>query len=320
MKRLFPAGLLIVAVLLSFACAGKKSGASGESSGDTAPLTVLVDTVISGDILGQPLRAPYGAAVDFRGNVYITEAGNHRVIAFNEALVPQREIGGYGSEAGQFNRPGFITVDNGLTILVSDRGNLRLARYNATLTFVNEIDLIRIEEPGQFGEPSGVALSPYGEIWMADWSKDRVAVFSNADQFDRYVAEFGYTGGQVSSPSEIVELRNGGFLICDAGNSRVSVYDEFGNFVRSLGDDHLSRPVAAAQTADALWILDHDPTRLLCFSERGKLLLELPAQLSGLDRALTEPTDIAALRDGRLLLVDSGNNRLVIVAPLFKDD
>lgn len=310
-------GLAVVSLV---ACGGPKDAAIEEVAQGKRPLAVIVDTIIEGEVLGQPLRAPYGVAVDFRGNVFVTDAGNHRLISFTDSLVPRREVGGFGGEPGLFNRPGFVTVDNGLTLLIADRGNIRLVRYNATLTFVNEIDLINTDVPGQFGQPSGVALSSYGEIWMADVEKDRIAVFNSADQFDRYVAEYGYSGGQVTVPEEIVELRNLGFLICDAGNGRVSLYDPYGNFTRSIGDRILSHPVAAAEDADGrLWVLDQEPTGLYCFDSKGALLFESPAQLTGSGKALSQASDIAVLKDGRLLIVDTGSNRLVIVRPVFND-
>jgi len=321
MARSLCAWGLLIGSLLVVGCGGPKQNGVDETRDTLSPLAVIVDTILDGEFFGQRLNAPYGAAVDFRGRLFITDAGNHRLLAFTDSLVPQREVGGFGGEAGLFNRPGFVTVDNGLTLLIADRGNVRLTRYNANLTFVNEIDLINTDDPGQFGEPSGVALNQYGEIWMADLDRDRIAIFNSADQFDRYIAEFGYTGGQVSAPHEIIELQTNGFLVCDAGNARISQFDAYGNHVRTLGQGELSYPVAAAVDADErIWIVDTQPTRLVCLSRTGEYLYDSPSLLTGLDRALAQPSDIAVLKDGRLLLVDSGNNRLIIIRPLFTDN
>ena len=340
-SRWWHAAILLPAAML-LGCGGAHKGELAESLPTSAPRAVVVDTVIEGRILGQPLRAPYGVAVDFRGNVYLTDAGNHRLLSFTPELVPRSEVGGYGGDAGLLNRPGFVTVDNGLTLLVADRGNLRLARYNATLTFVNEISLLDFDDLGEFGEPSGVALSGYGEVWVADRDRNRLAVFDNIGKFDRYIAGYGYfggqastpgqqtetkddgfyhSGGQVSTPEKLVEAPDGGFYVCDAGNGRVSLYDQYGNYLRSLGQGIVGFAVAAALDKNRrLWVLDGDEGRLMCLTLSGKLLFESVSQITGLDRPLKGATDLEVLADGRLVVVDSGNNRLVICRIITGDE
>lgn len=320
MKYRWRHGTILLPAVLVVACGGTPLPDVSEAALANAPTAVVVDTIIEGNILGQPLRAPYGAAVDFRGNLYITEAGNHRLIRFSPDLIPRAEVGGYGGDAGQLDRPGYITVDNGLTLLVADRGNLRLVRFNATLTYVNDISLLAFDDLGEFGEPSGVALSPYGEIWVADRDRNRLAVFDNVNKFDRYIAEYGYSGGQVSAPEKLVETADGGFYVCDAGNGRLSLYDQYGNYQRSLGRGTVGYAVAAALDAKRrIWVLDGEKGRLYCLSGSGALLFEAPPLLTGLDRPLLGATDIEVLLDGRLLLVDSGNNRLIICRILLND-
>ena len=314
------ATIFVLAALL-VACGGGRKDEVSESPPANAPTVLLVDTTISGTVLGQPLRAPFGVAVDFRGNVYLTDVGNHRLVSFAPDLKPIREVGGYGGDFGLLNRPGFVTVDNGLTLLVADRGNLRLVRYNATLTFVNEISLLDFDDLGEFGEPSGVALSAYGEIWVADHDRNRLAVFDNIGKFERYIAEYGYSGGQVSGPEKLVEAPGGGFYACDAGNGRINLYDQYGNYQRSVGQGIVGFAVAAALDKDRrLWVLDGDEGRVVCLTANGKLLFESPPQLTGLGAPLKGATDIEMLSDGRLVIVDSGNDRLVVCRILTNDE
>lgn len=308
--RLIFATALIAAGL---ACGGKQDSVSDESAAVPKPSAVILDTVIDGDILGEPLSAPYGVAVDFRGSIYITDAGNHRVISLSHQLAPRDDIGGYGSAPGLLNRPGFISVDNGLNVLVADRGNTRVCRFNSRLQFVNELTLLTFDDPVLFGQPSGVALTDYGEIWVADRDKDRVALFDNTDRFDRFIAEFGYSGGQVSSPEKIAPDGRGGFLLCDAGNSRVSRYDRFGNFAGAFGEKVFRYPVAATvDRALRVWVVDRDLPALLCFDPAGRLIFELQSRILGADHSFADITDIAAMSDGRLILCDSPHNRLLI--------
>ena len=61
-----------------------------------APLTVVVDSEIKGDILGQTIKSPVGLAVDRRGILYVVDSGNNRLISFDRYFAPVRDIGGYG--------------------------------------------------------------------------------------------------------------------------------------------------------------------------------------------------------------------------------
>lgn len=317
-------GRLVTATLLiavGLACGGGRDGARDEAATAPKPVTVLIDTIIDGAVLRQPLRNPFAVAVDFRGAVYVSDAGNHRIISFTSRLEPLGEAGGYGGAPGLLNRPGFISVDNALNILVADRGNSRLCRFNTRMQFVDEISLIPFDDPGRFGQPSGVALTDHGEIWMADLDKDRIALFDNTNRFDRFIAEFGYSGGQVSSPQKIIPDGYGGFLICDAGNSRVSRYDRFGNFSGAFGQKSLRYPVSAiVDRSYRVWVIDRDVPGLFCFDQRGGVLFELVSSFPGFDGSFADVSDLAILSDGRLVLCDSRNNRLIVGRIVFESE
>jgi streptogramin lyase len=308
---LIPVVVLWAALLLS--CGGTGLPALEELSPAPRVSALVIDRIIEGDLLGKPLRYPSGLAVDLRGSVYVTDAGNHRLIKLTSSLEPQADIGGFGSAPGLLNRPGFVAVDNALSVLVADAGNGRLSRFDSRLNFTDDISLLDVDDPGRFGEPAGVALASYGEVWMADIDKNRIAVFDAAAKFDRFVAEFGYSGGQVNEPHKIVSDPVYEFLICDAGNGRIGQYDQYGNHVRSIGGKVLNYPIAAAvDTTGRIWVVDTKPLAIVCLSSFGEVIFESGSNLPGLNTNLSGVADIAVLPDQRLLLADRDNNRLVV--------
>jgi len=157
-------------VLLTVSCA-KEPPKTGEIAPLSKPLAIVVEDVIAGYVLGQVLRNPVGLAVDYQGKVYVCDAGNNRLVRFSDSLSPEREAGGLGSLEGMFNKPGYITVDNGLNVFISDVANRRISRHNKDLHYVDAISLIDYDDPLKYGEPSGLALTDYGEIWMCDYEK-----------------------------------------------------------------------------------------------------------------------------------------------------
>jgi DNA-binding beta-propeller fold protein YncE len=169
----------------------------------------------------------------------------------------------------------------------------------------------------KFGYPAGVALTGYGEVWIADRDKNRVAVFDNFGSFDHFVGDFGYPGGQLLNPEKIIVDDRDNFIVCDAGNRRLVVYDQYGNFLREVLYESLVYPQAAVSNDALLWVLDKSSGVVHCFSAAGRHLFNAGPSLVGSSRELQEPTDLAVLRGNRLLLSDSGNNRLLVCRIIY---
>ena len=285
-----------------------------------APLTVVVDSEIKGDILGQTIKSPVGLAVDRRGILYVVDSGNNRLISFDRYFAPVRDIGGYGSQPGQFDRPAYVTVDNDLSLLVSDVGNRRISRHDSKLNYVGEIDLRDDEDPLKFGQPSGVGLTEYGEVWMCDRENNRLAVFDNIGRFDRFVGEFGYSGGELRVPEKIVADPEGAFHVCDAGNSRIAIYDEFGNFLREVLESSFEYPRALAFDKHGIaWVLDGVTGRLFCIDGAGHSRLSVGPLIPGCSEPLNDPSDLVFTGDGRLVISDTGNHRLLVCRVVRED-
>ncbi|MFQ6008300.1 MAG: NHL repeat-containing protein [Candidatus Zixiibacteriota bacterium] len=284
------------------------------------PAALVVEREISGMILGKPLRYPFGLAVDAGGRVYVSDAGNSRVIKFDPNLKPEREIGGYGAQEGLFDRPSYLTVDRELSLLVSDEGNRRICRYDSYLQFVEALPFYDSEDPLKFGYPSGIALTEYGEVWAADRERNRIVVYDNVGTFDRFVGDFGYPGGQVANPEKIIKDIRGNFIVCDGGNRRLVVYDEYGNFSSEITDESLQYPVAAVSENHHLWILDSASGKVYHFDSRGKKDFEAGPRLAGTLIDLKEPSDIVLLSSGRLIISDSGNNRLLVCRVIYEGE
>lgn len=302
----------LIALVLIVSCTKPARKGAPEAAPQDPPVGLIVEREISGPVLGRALNSPFGLAISAEDFIYCVDQGNNRLIKFRPDLTPIGDVGGAGSAAGLLNRPGFVTIDNELNLFVADEGNQRISRFNSDLLFVDEIGFYDPEEPVRFGEPSGVAVSAHGEIWVADRQRNRIAVFNNVGEFDRFVGDFGYRGGQVKSPEAILVDESGNFNVCDAGNGRVIVYDQYGSEVRQVRNSAFNYPTSAIPLGKEIWVVDGADGILFCLDEQGEILFMIGPNIPGSSQPLREPSDITMLPDDRLLIADTGNNRLLV--------
>lgn len=312
--RIYAVSLILGGILLS---CGSKVKTVPELRREPVPVDLLIEKTISGEMGSAVITEPFGLTKDLLGNIYFTDAGNNRLVKLDTSFSFVREYGGFGTLEGLLNYPTFITFDNNLHFLVTDEKNRRLSRYNNQLTFVEEIQFYDENNPLAFGSPSGIAFTRFGEVWAADREENRIVVFSNIGRFDRYVGDYGYAGGQLASPEKIVSLGQRGFIVCDAGNSRLMRYDSYGNFDRSIDNEAFIYPMAADYAFNQLWVLDGDNGNLYCMTLDGKVLYEKKGIIPGDVKGLTQPSDILFLDKNRLLVADSGNNRLIVIRIIY---
>ena len=315
-----PITYLTVLALYMASCAPPKDETTRVEPDLSAPSMVLVVKEVKGQILKNRLNQPVGLAVDFRGDIIVTDAGNDRLLKFDTDLTPKLETGGYGGQLGLLNRPTYLAFDNELNLMVADEGNRRLSRFNSSLNFVDEILFSDDEDPFKFGYPSGIAFTEYGEIWVADREKFQIAVFNNVGTFDRILGDDSYAGGRLSSPEKIVRDRQGNFIVCDAGNSRLVYFDSYGNLIRESNQSQWVYPVSVADDNRFMWVLDKSEGVLYCVNRREEIVFETGPNIPGTDTPLRQPSDIIFLLNGELLIADTGNNRLLLCRIAYEDE
>jgi tripartite motif-containing protein 71 len=283
----------------------------------TVPDGLVVEKEISGTVLSLPLRNPCAIAVDNRGQLFVCDAGNNRLIKFGPDFAPIKDHGGFGSGDGLLSDPSHMALDNNLNLWVSESGNRRISRYDLDLNFVDKMSFIDDSDLAKFGTPSGVAVTQYGTMWVADKLRQRVAIFNNIGTFEQFIGEFGSGGGQLLQPEKVVCFGREEFAVCDAGNARVLFYDSYGTFAHEFSDNSLSDPVACAVSGKDLWIADRKTARIMFVADMRKNQLELGPNITGSTAPLNHPSDLAVLPNGRLAIADSGNNRILICRIIY---
>jgi DNA-binding beta-propeller fold protein YncE len=302
--------LLILGLLVG--CAGGPP--SGRNSGNRTPVpvAVVVEEIVSGSVLGARLDDPVGIAIDSRGRIFVADSEHDRVVVLGPELKPLFAIGGFGRQEGLFDNPLYLSLGKNDDLWVADYGNRRICEFTDRHVVVDCIDLVDDDDPLLFGRPVALMVNAYGEVWVTDADNDQVVVLDNQGLFSETIGGASHSGGQLLDPAKIVPGPRGKMFVSDAGNARVMVYDDNGDFDREIADDALVEPVSVAvDDRGRLWVLDRGTGQIHCFVSGDRRVASFGPILAGESRPMSQPRDLAFDGNGRLLVTDTGNDRVL---------
>ncbi len=140
------------------------------------------------------LYGPRGIAAAGDGTVWVTDTGNHRVVAYDTGLSQPRFVGRKGSEPGEFDSPVGIATGPDGSVYVCDTGNQRIQVLSPEGAFRRSIAVerwkatdephVEVDDDGTIyvSEPSAgglLELAPDGRILVRRDADDAGQRFSN---------------------------------------------------------------------------------------------------------------------------------------------
>jgi len=194
--------------------------------------------------------------------------------------------------------------------------------YHRVLFFSAEGELVDSwgehgEGPGAFIYPVALAEDPDGNLYVAEYGgNDRVQKFAPDGSLLAQFGGFGAEPGQFQRPGGMC-WHAGRIVIADAFNNRIEVFADDGRFIEVLGGSELAWdfPYDLQLGTDGdLWVVEYGAARVSRLSLNGELHGRYGAAGSDVGDFGT-PWALAQLANGRVLVADTGNRRMVTLSP-----
>lgn len=269
------------------------------------------------------LRDPRGLWVDEGGRLWVADEGNNRVIWYDNAYAitsNQPDANGvlgqpdFISNSDQLTQNGLygpcdLVTDAAGNLWVIDAGNHRIIRYNTAALKTNGANadgvlgqadfLSNLEQTNQNGlhDPEGIAIGRNGELWVSDDDNHRVLRYNNAISKGNGANADGVLGQPNFTSSAPILSSSGmsgasGLTVDCLGN----LYAIHKNYERLLiYEDAINKPNGGS----AEYVLGQTD-----FTSNGSSLSQ-----NGLGFVATSGV---VTYENQLLIVDSGNKRIII--------
>lgn len=276
------------------------------------------EAVLQGQIGTVALTAPTGVVIDQFGNLFIIDSGNRRIIKLDSRWQLVNDFRVPGEGFSWLNGLGQAAVSKSGELYIADTWSRSIVHLDGLL---RPLPTISLPDVGQFsspdfagrlgvGTPSGVAFSNLGELFIVDRQNNVIFRFESFGQ--TLIGEGFGQPGALLDPHGIAVDQWGTLFVCDSGNRRIAVYDATGRFQRAFGGGLLRYPIGVAlDQAQNIYVVDRERLSVVIFDPSGKFISELTdfGQPVG---ALSDPIGVALDIKGRLIIADTGNNRIVI--------
>ena len=256
------------------------------------------------------LNGPFGIAYNSRGEMIVSECGDHRVSIIDNRGKKIRTFGSYGDSPHQLKCPAGIAIDDIDNIYVSSSHKLQ--------KFTSNGELIKCVgqkggKEGEFNYPRGVTLHD-NQVYVCDADNHRIQVFDLNLNFVRSIGSRGKGRGEFNKPYDVKLDTAGNIYIADFIDSRVQVLDNSGHFIRTLGDEgerKLGRPSGLHIADKYVYISDYSGHCIVVYETSGQFVTSFGR--SGKNEGEFDwPYCITSCVDGFIHVCDYGNDRVQI--------
>ncbi|MCP4403301.1 MAG: hypothetical protein GY801_39085 [bacterium] len=194
--------------------------------------------------------------------------------AQNLQLEHVMNIGSQGSGPGQFKYIEDFAFDKQGRLLATDAANSNIQVFDKTTgEYITQFGG-KGDEEDKFEKPEGIAVSPEGHIFVADYSTGYIVKFDENYEWLLTFSDYGEAPGE-NMRSEFMDIYEGLLYMAEVGNHRVDVFDMEGNFKFLFGGlgfqpGEMNSPEAAKVNSEGnVYVSDLKNDRIQVFTKDG---------------------------------------------------
>lgn len=322
----------------------------------------------NGPAIDAQLDGPESVAVSRDGGVYIADFGHNEIRLVNTngiiTTVAGNAISGFSGDNGpataaQIDNPVGVAIGQDGTVYIADTGNDRVRKIAAGI-----MSTLAGNGQGAFGgdrgppsaaqisEPYGLAVSPNGNLYIADTGNNRIRMVSHGKITTLAgTGQAGFSGddgpaaaAELNAPNGLAVNADGDLYIADTSNHRIRMVSPAGVITTVAGDGEeglrdtdpngdgqaavqaqLHAPISVAVGADgrSIYISDSSNNRIRLVKPNGVITTFAGTGSPGfagdggsaVHAMLDAPQGVAVAANGDVYVADTGNNRIRLITP-----
>lgn len=305
------------------------------------------------DALTVQLNSPVAGALDSLGNLYVADAGNHRVWkrGTNGVMVVVAGTGepGYSGDGGLATRarllfPAGLAVDTADNVYVADTGNHRVRRISPAgliLTIAGD-GLAGFGGDGgsalraRFNRPEALAWWPAGRLYVADAQNHRIRMIDEMGIITTVAGtgEPGFSGdggpavlARLRTPRGLTVLPDGSLVIADSANARLRQVglDGVVRTIAGTGEPGISGdggpataaklflPVSLAASPEGIWMVEAFDARVRHIAAGSGVINSVPGTGQTGTGSSVQASGVAIQDTGRLIVFEGPTRRVSVI-------
>lgn len=167
-----------------------------------------------------------------------------------------------GSAPGFVKDPCYVSVGHDGNIWVADFGNNRVQCFTETNGFVRSFDI---------NSPVGIAVFPDGNVLVG--RANQMYIYTPQGVLIRSFGSFGGAPGQFNGLEGLALTPDGQILVADSLNNRIQLLTAEGQFVRCVGDVHISPTGLAVAPSGEVIVVENGSSEVAVFEiKTGRMI------------------------------------------------
>ncbi|MEJ2232994.1 MAG: NHL repeat-containing protein [Syntrophobacterales bacterium] len=178
---------------------------------------------------------PSDISVGPKGDLYLVDGVNNRVIVFNRRGKTQFSFGKKGTGPGEFTQPLGIDISDQGEVFIADSGNHRIQVFDLKGSFLRMFT-VRAGPQEKPSDPVDVLASPFKDyVYVSDNDNHKIRVYDKSGNFQFQWGKFGEGPGDFRYPGILAKNNNNEVYVVDVLNTRVQKFDPLGNYISDIG-------------------------------------------------------------------------------------